>query len=585
MEIREDLGPARRRSAALFLTALVLFGLLHLRLAQLQLVGGAHWRRLAQNNQMRIVPMPCFRGRVYDRRGQVLADNRASWQLLLFPADARDLNRTLLFLARLGIASAAELHRRVDALGPGTSSPLVLDEDLTWGQVARIRAHQSDHPELSVVSGFRRFYPLGPLAAHVVGHLRMITRDELDRTPELGLNALVGAGGIEEQWNGWLAGRDGQRWVVVDAFGQQLGLVREEPPRAGQDVTVTLDAGLQQVAADALADHAGAVVALEASSGAVRVLYSAPTFDPNLFAGRLGRAEWDAIRNDPFHPLQNRCLQGGYPPGSTIKPFLALAGLSDGLVSPQWGVGCTGTVVLFGHPFRCWRRGGHGQVALQRGLEVSCDTYYYLLGQRLGIDRIARWLHAFGFGQPTGLGFSAESSGLVGTPEWSRRVRKQPWYAGDAVSVSIGQGPILATPMQLARAFAAIANRGTLIRPRVVGAPEATDRQPLGLASEHLDLVIRGLWDVVHGDEGTARTLAGLPAAGKTGTAQVARLQEGVSVEELPLRLRHHALFVGWAPEPAPELVVAVLVEHGGGGGSVAAPVAEKILAAALGSR
>lgn len=582
MEIREDLGPPRRRSAVLFLAVLVAFGLLHARLAQLQLLEGARWRSLAQNNQMRIVPMPCFRGRVYDRRGQVLADNHASWQLLLFPADARDLNRTLLFLARLGIASAAELHRRVDALGPGPTSPLLLDEDLTWNQVSRIRTHQSDHPELSVVSGFRRYYPLGPLAAHAVGHLRMISREELETAPELGLNALVGASGVEEQLNGWLAGRDGQRWVVVDAFGQQLGLVREEPARAGQDVTVTLDAGLQQVAADALGAHAGAVVALEPASGALRVLYSAPAFDPNLFAGRLGRAEWDALRSDPLHPLQNRCLQGGYPPGSTIKPFLALAGLSEDLISPQWGVNCTGTVVLFGHPFRCWRRGGHGGASLLRSLEVSCDTYYYLLGQRLGIDRIARWLHNFGFGQPSGLGFSAENPGLVGTPEWSRRVRKQPWYAGDAVSVSIGQGPVLATPIQLARGFAAIANRGTLIPPRVVGAADARDRRFLGLSAEHLELVIRGLWNVVHGGEGTARALAHLPAAGKTGTAQVARLQEGVRVEELPLHLRHHALFVGWAPEPNPDLVVAVLVEHGGGGGSVAAPVAAKVLAAAL---
>lgn len=585
MEIREDLGPLRRRAAVLFLAVFLAFGALHARLAQLQLVDGAEWRRLAENNRLRIVPQPYFRGRIYDRRGLLLADNQASWQLLFFPADARDLNRTALFLARLGIDTAANLHQRLPAASQGQFASVLLEEDLSWEQVARVRARQSDYPELSVVSGFRRYYPLGPLAAHVVGHLRMVSRDELDSNPGLGLNTMVGANGIEEQWNERLAGRDGERRVVVDAIGQQLGLVQEVPSRAGQDLTVTLDLGLQQLAADALGENAGAVVALEPSTGSVRIMYSSPSFDPNLFASRLGRTEWDALRTDPRHPLQNRCLQGAYPPGSTIKPFLALAGLSDGIITPGWSVYCTGSVLLYGHPFRCWRKGGHGGAALRRGLEVSCDTYYYLLGQRLGIERIARWLKRFGFGEPSALGFSAENRGLVGTPEWSRRVRKQPWYAGDAVSVSIGQGPILTNAMQLTRAFAAIANRGYLVAPRVVAGAEGPARLDLGLDPNHLGLVAGALWDVVHGSEGTARRLSGLPASGKTGTAQVARLQEGVNVEDLPLHLRHHAWFVGWAPRESPELVVAVLVEHGGGGGSVAAPVAEQILRAALETR
>ncbi len=583
MEIREDLGPQRLRAALLLLAVLLALGALHLRLAQLQLVDGATWHSLAENNRLRLVPLPCFRGRVYDCHGQVLADNQASWQLLLFPADARDLDRTILFLARLGVDRAAALHQRLVAPGSAQAASILLDEDLSWEQVARVRVHQSELPELTVVSGFRRTYPLGPLAAHAVGHLRMVSREELERTPNLGRSAMVGANGVEEQWNAALAGRDGERWVVVDAVGQQLGVVRETSSRAGRDLTVTLDAGLQQVAADALGSNAGAVVALEPSTGAVRVLYSAPSFDPNLFSARLGRREWEALRNDPGHPLQNRCLQGAYPPGSTIKPFLSLGALSEGVVTPEWGVSCSGSVTLYGHPFRCWRKGGHGGVALRRSLEVSCDTYYYLLGQRLGIDRIARWLGAFGFGQVSGLGFAAENPGLVGTPEWSLRVRRQPWYAGDAVSVSIGQGPILATTMQLARAFGAIANRAVLVTPRVVVGPEEPARRRLDIDPAHLDLVAAALWDVVHGGEGTARRLAGLPAAGKTGTAQVARLQEGVKVEDLPLHLRHHAWFVGYAPAAAPELVVAVLVEHGGGGGSVAAPVAERILRAALG--
>jgi penicillin-binding protein 2 len=323
------------------------------------------------------------------------------------------------------------------------------------------------------------------------------------------------------------------------------------------------------------------VVALDPNNGAVRVLYSSPSFDPEVFGGRLSRSDWEALQEDPDHPLQNRCLQGVYPPGSTIKPFLALAGLEEGLVIPDNRIYCNGSVVLHGHSFRCWRRGGHGFVDLERSLEESCDVYYYLLGQRLGIDTMAEWLHRFGFGQRTGLDNAFESEGLIGTPEWSRRVRKTSWYAGEAVSVSIGQGPVLATTLQLARAFAALARGGRLVTPHLV-APERYPAQDLDLDPEHLQIVTHALAQVVHGEGGTARRLAALPIAGKTGTAQVVRLQEGVKSSELAPKLRHHALFVGWAPLDDPDLVVAVIVEHGGDGGSAAAPVAGAVLEAHL---
>ncbi len=582
MEIREDLSPFRRRAAVLMVAVFVTLCAISLRLADLQLLDAAAWRQRAENNRLRRIPLASPRGRIYDRRGQLLADNLPTWELLLFPDESRSLDETVLFLARNGIVEAGALHQQIANRRLGRLAPLVVSDNLTWGQVARIRSHQSDHPELAVVSGFRRHYPHADLAAHVVGHLRMVTRSEVAADSTLDQNALVGATGIEALSNPFLSGRDGERYVVVSAAGRQLGVVRERPIAPGRDLGVTIDIQLQRVAAEALSPAAGTVVALEPHTGAVRVLYSAPSFDPNLFVGRLSKEAWDQLSADPKHPLQDRSIQGVYPPGSTIKPFLTVAGLAEGLIWPSWTMTCHGSVVLHGHRFRCWRRTGHGLVGVSRSLEVSCDSFYYQLGQRLGIEGMAVWLRRFGFEQPTGIGFATEGTGLVGTPEWSARVRGTPWYPGEAVSVSIGQGPVLVTALQLARSYAALANSGRLMALHVVEGEDLPPPIDLGLDPEQLALVLEGLRLVVHGNEGTARSLARLPVAGKTGTSQVVRLQEGVDSDDLPEHLRHHAWFVGWAPLEDPRLVVAVLVEHGGGGGAVAAPVAGAVLRAAL---
>lgn len=582
MQIREELAALRRRAGVLVVAAVVTLCLLGLRLVHLQIFQGVHWRALAENNRLRRVPLPAPRGRIFDRRGLVMADNLPTWDLLLFPDEARDLNRTALFLARAGIADASTLLERFSHRPGGQLAPLLAAEDLTWEQVATVRAHQSDHPELSILAGFRRVYPYADATAHALGYLRVVSPRELELNPELDRNALVGATGIEALANGTVSGRDGERFIVVSAVGRQLGVVREQMPTAGPDLASTLDVGLQSTAREALGEESGTIVALDPRTGAVRVLYSAPAFDPNLFVGRLSRDEWRNLVDDPEHPLQNRALQGVYPPGSTIKPFFALAGLGAGLIDPTWSVSCSGSVVLHNHRFRCWRRSGHGRVQLERSLEVSCDVYYYLLGQRLGIYGMADWLGRFGFGSATGLGIASESSGLIGTPEWSERVRGTPWYPGEAVSVSIGQGPLLTTTLQLARGFAVIANGGRLVTPHLVPTTDTPAPVDVGLDPSHVALVARGLERVVSGSEGTAWRLRDLPVAGKTGTAQVARLQEGVDNEDRARHLRHHAWFIGWAPVDEPELVVAVIVEHGGGGGSTAAPVAGRIFRAFL---
>lgn len=581
MEIREDLRPIRRRSIILLLSVFLAMGGLHARIAQLQILEGSHWREMAENNRLRRLPLEAVRGRIYDRRGNVLADNLPTWNLLLFPDEAKNLDETLLFVASLGIAGASTLHERVSNRGVDRLAPMVVGENLDWSQVARVRAHQSDHPELSVVAGFRRNYPFGSATAHVIGHLRLISEEELRASADLDPNTRVGATGVEALADGFLTGEPGERWVVVSAVGRQLGVVRETRATPGKDLAVTIDAELQQVAAAALGERAGAIVAIDPTNGAVRAMYSAPSFDPQLFSGPLSKSRWQELASDPRHPLQDRCLQGTYPPGSTIKPIFALAAVSEGLAAPEWEVWCSGSTVLYGHSFRCWQRGGHGWVDLERSLEASCDVYYYQLGQRLGIERMARWLQLFGFGAPTGTGLPSEASGLIGTPEWSRQVRGTPWYPGEAVSVSIGQGPVLATATQLARAYAALANGGSLVTPHVVE-DQSMRSVDLGLDPARLRRITRALTKVVHGEYGTARSLAPLPVAGKTGTAQVVRLSDGIDSDELAPHLRHHAWFVGWAPIDHPRIVVSVVVEHGGGGGAIAAPAARKVFAAAL---
>jgi penicillin-binding protein 2 len=581
--IRENLDRLQTRSQALLVASLVLLTLLGGSLIQFQILERDRWTRLAVNNRLRKLPVPSTRGRIFDRSGAVLADNVPSWRLLLFPDEVDTLDRTLLFLHRLGVGSVPDLRERERSRRLGTMAPLALAEDLTWDQVAQIRSRQIDFPELAVVEGFRRIYPHDATLAHVLGHLRYASQDDLDAHPEWSPDRLVGAIGIEALAEDRVAARDGERWVVASAAGKQLGVVKEVPGSPGADLGITIDLRLQRAAAAALGDQAGAVVVMDPETGAVRALYSSPSFDPNIFSAPLSRASWEALSSDPGRPLQNRSLQGTYPPGSTIKPVLVLAGLAEGVIDPGWSVYCTGGSTLYNTRFRCWNRGGHGRVGLERSLTVSCDVYYYQLGQKLGIDTMAAWFSRFGLGRRTGTGLLNESPGLVGTPEWKMRVRGQRWYAGESVSVSIGQGPVNTTVLQMARVYAALANGGRLVRPHLIPEVGVPDAEELGLDPEALERVVRGLTQVARPPEGTARSLAGLPVAGKTGTAQVVRLSDDED-DELSERFRHHAWFVGWGPLDEPRFVVAVLVEHGGGGGSVAAPVARKVFQAALNS-
>ncbi|HPC84227.1 MAG TPA: penicillin-binding protein 2 [Thermoanaerobaculaceae bacterium] len=581
--VRDDLRPLQRRVVAMMLFVGVAFLLLLGRLWVLQVLQTEKWRRAAENNRLRRIPLEAPRGTVTDVRGEILLDNRPSYQLLLFPEEMKDPAATEAFLIRIGIADAAEVRARVARARRTSHLPSIIADNLRWPQVAAVAAHQAEFSELQVHPATRRFLPEGPSVAHLVGQLGEVSPEQLAANPALRPGQLVGRSGLERAYQDVLGGTPGNLVVVVDALGKQVSSLDEEPPVLGHPLQVTIDLQLQREAAAAMAGQVGAVVALDPRDGAVRVLLSQPAFDPDLFAGHLEPARWRELNEDPLKPLHNRALQALYPPGSTIKPIYAAGALHSGERTPADGASCSGAVTIFGHPYRCWLKGGHGGVNLYSAIEASCDTYFYRLAQDVGIEKLAAWATLFGLGEATGIELAGESSGLVPSDAWSRRVRGHPWYGGETISVGIGQGPILATPMQLAVAYAALVNGGYRVTPHLA-ARSSKPPKPLGLQPETLAAVRRGMELVVHGERGTARRWSRLPAsfAGKTGTSQVVRKVEGVKWYELPWEQRHHALFVGYAPPEAPTLVVAVVVEHGGDAAAVAAPIAARIFQRAL---
>lgn len=583
--VRDDLRPVQRRAAILLGLFAVVFLALLGRLWVLQVIQGHQWQKLAESNRLRRLPMEAPRGEITDVHGEPIVSNRPAFQLLLFPEEMVDREESIRFLVGLGIADEATVRERVARAMRASHLPSVIADNLSWAQMAAVAAHRLEYRELELHQTTRRSFPLGQAAAHLVGQLGEVGPEQLSREDNLKLGQLVGRSGLEKAYQHVLGGTMGNLVVMVDALGRQVSKLSEEKPLPGKPLRTTIDTAIQRAAFEAMTGQVGAVVALDPRTGAVRALVSQPAFDPERFAGFLEPSYWRQLIADPLHPLTNRAVQALYPPGSTIKPLFAAGALGDGSRAPGDAVFCTGQVQIYGHPYRCWRAGGHGRVDVEDAIEMSCDSYFYYLARDVGLERLTSWVRIFGLGRPTGIDLPGEASGLVPSDEWSRRVRGQKWFAGETISVGIGQGPILATPVQLAVAYAALVNGGFLVRPHLVPAAAQPPR-PIGLPAAALARVRAGMVHVVHGERGTARRLAAQAPtllAGKTGTTQVVRKREGVRWQDLPWEQRHHALFVGYAPADQPEIVVAVVVEHGGEGGSVAAPIAGKVLQAALG--
>jgi penicillin-binding protein 2 len=587
-------------SALLVLAAL---GGVVARLVHLQVDEHDHYSVLSKDNRVKIQPIPPTRGLIYDAHGLLVADNHPSFSLEITIEKVESLESTIDALAQI-LPIDEKDRARFDRLKRQRvrfqGIPIRLN--LTEEEVARFSLDSYRFPGVDVTAELIRTYPVGDLTAHVLGYVARINQEEMSRidNSDYAGTHFIGKSGVEKAHEALLHGRVGYQQVEVNARGRVLRTLEAKPPVAGSDLVLYLDMGLQRAATVALGENRGAVVAIDPRTGGVLAMVSKPSFDPNPFVQGIGQKEYRALLFSPDKPLYNRAVRGQYPPGSTVKPFVGFAGLSAGVIDAHKTKYCPGFYRLPGqsHKYRCWRRGGHGTVNLEQALIQSCDVYFYDLAHDLGIERLRSFLGAFGFGARTGIDVSGELGGLVPTPEWKTQVRKQQWYPGETLIIGIGQGAFLATPLQLAAATATMANRGHFIVPRVARASRlpgerretelpAVSRPVDAGSAGHWDQVIRAMTQVVESPRGTAKGIrsASYHIAGKTGTAQVFTVgqNESYNASRVSSLMRDHALFVAFAPVEDPRIAVAVIVENGGHGGSVAAPVARRVIDAYLG--
>jgi penicillin-binding protein 2 len=551
-----------------------------------QLVQGDYYRELAENNRLRKLPLKAPRGLIYDRHGRLLVENIPSYNLMIDRSHSANPERSLAFAASVLGRPAEELEAILKSYaGVPDFKPVLLAENLSLSQVARLGVEGLEYPEFDVEVQHLRLYRHREQTAHILGYLGEATQAEVERSGGLYQPGdLVGKKGIEQTYDRILRGVDGERSVVVDSRGKLLDEYGQRPAQAGKNLTLSIDLDLQQEAARWLEgpEKVGAIVAMDPRNGEILALVSSPSFDPNLFARRLQQNDWKALIEDPNHPLQNRAIQNTYSPGSTFKIIMATAGLTEHVVDDHTSAFCTGGAVYYGRLFRCWRKGGHGTVAVHQALKLSCDVYFYMVGQHLGIERIARYARLFGLGSPTGVDIEGEKRGLVPDPAWSEKTRKMPWYPGETISVAIGQGPVLITPLQMASMTSIVANGGWRLRPHLIKGEDVGEREHMALDPDALKAAREGMWAVVNEPGGTAYGSARVPGAeiaGKTGTVQVIAQAARTKAEALPFKWRDHAWFTSFAPLDHPQIVVTIFAEHGGSGSHVAAPIAQALYA------
>ena len=592
---REEKLPAVRLAVVQYIIAAVL-AILVFGLWRLQVIGGQNYHALAEANRIRKVPILAPRGKIVDRDGNLIVDNYPSVSCFLVREQDHDVNADLPLIAR-------GLHMTVDQIdgilkkyrAAPSYQPLPLKQDITPDEVEFIEAHKDELPELDTIQEQRRLYPKDGFAAHLVGYVGEVSEEMLDNDTRFALyepGDVVGMSGVEATYDGILRGTDGSQDVAVDSHGREVGRLGIEPAKPGQQLRLTIDLDIQRAAENAIGDRNGAVVAMDPHTGEILAMVSRPVFDPNQFSVRISRDEWSKLITDPAHPLMNKAIQAQLAPGSTFKIIMSLAGLQEG-VAQNYKVNCAGGATLFGHFYACDKR--HGEVDVEHAIPWSCDTYFYNLAVRLGIDTIAKYAHSAGIGVKTGVDLPNEATGIMPSTVWKMKTFHEKWYAGEAVSVGIGQGAVTVTPIQLARALSGIASGGVFKRPHIVfpgelqpdmrqtvldafpGSGDAT----IPLTPENWEIITDGMYNAVNGPGGTAYAshLESIDFAGKTGTAEVVNHSAGVkslgSGNE-----RANAWFVGIAPRRNPDIVVAVLSEHGGWGAEAAAPIAARVIEA-----
>ncbi len=592
------------RSIVLLIFAGMLVLVVFSRLFYLQVVSHEHYTTLSEDNRVKLQPIPPNRGLIFDRNGIILAENLPSYRLEITPEQIDDMGATLDALAK--IIDIREVDRarfsKLLARKPAFEAiPLLFN--LSDADVARFSVNRHRFPGVDITAGLARHYPQGELAVHALGYVGRIDEQALKTLDPSNYRGTtyVGKIGIEKTYEDLLHGKVGLQQVETTAQGRVLRVLERSPPVSGRNLFLTLDTRVQRATVAAFGDFAGSAVALDPDNGDIIAFVSLPTYDPNPFVNGIEFKAYEALQQNDREPLFNRALRGQYPPGSTIKPFIGLAGLEQGITGGHSKNYCPGYYTLPGNTrkYRDWKRTGHGTVNLRNSIVQSCDVYFYDLALSLGIDNMNSYLRNFGFGRATGLDIVGELSGLLPSREWKRRRHDQAWFPGETIITGIGQGFFLTTPVQLAVATAALANGGRMLAPNIVYAEQAANtetltphlprpRETISISEQsHWDLVIGSMIDVVHGARGTARAIgkdSPYRIAGKTGTAQVFGLkeEEKYDADAIEEKLRDHALFIAFAPADVPRIAVAVIVENGGSGGAVAAPIARKILDAFL---
>ncbi len=583
--------------AASAVTLLLLLLLLHL--AELQITEHSHYTTLSRDNRFKLEPLPPTRGLIYDRNGVILAENLPTHSLEITPEQVENLDQTLSGLGEILEIRESDQQRFQKLLKQRRRfESIPIRTRLNEGEVARFSVNQHRFPGVSLRADPLRHYPVTEEIVHVLGYVGRINKEEvqtLDATDYSGTN-YIGKTGVEKFYEEVLHGNVGYQQVEINVVGRPIRVLESTPPVAGENLHLSIDMTLQKLAYDALGENTGAIVAIDPRNGSILLMVSKPGFDPNPFVEGISAKDYKTLQESEDKPLFNRVLRGRYPPGSTVKPFIGLAGLETGVVDPSSKTFCRGYYQLPGvdHKYRDWLRSGHGEMNLEQAIVQSCDVYYYDLAKKLGIDRIHTYLSQFGFGIKSGIDISGDLTGLLPSQEWKKKSRKAPWYIGETLIVGIGQGYFLSTPLELASATATLAARGLRYPPRVVHAtsqrgasgPDHLIQAPgtplAGLKKYNIDHIIHAMAGVVEDKRGTARRILNdqYRIAGKTGTAQVFSVaqDEKYEVEKLEKKMQDHALFIAFAPVEEPRIAVAVVVENGGSGSAVAAPIARQIM-------
>lgn len=571
------------------------------RMYYLQVIEADRYRTLADENRINLRLLAPRRGRIVDRFGVPVADNQQNYRVLLISENTRDIEYTLDVLAQIISISPAERRRTIRGIKRNRSFvPVTIRENLGWQEVSRIEVNAPDLPGIFIDVGQSRSYSYGADTAHVLGYVAAVSAKELTGDPLLELPGFrIGKAGIEKVHDKVLRGSSGSSQVEVNAFGRVIRELSRNEGQPGAEVAVTLDLGLQRIISKRLEGKSASVVVIDVRTGDILSMVSTPGYDPNAFNRGLKTSEWKSLISNPMSPLINKSIAGRYPPGSTFKMVVLLAALEKGVITPSTKFFCSGYIELGGSKFHCWKKHGHGKVDAKMAITQSCDVYFYEIAKRTGIDRISAMANRLGLGVKTGIDLPGEKSGLTPTKKWKRGALDQPWHQGETLHAGIGQGYVLATPLQLAVMTAHIANGGIAITPRLTKfvnkqVPDKKNdpallQKSLGINKAHMKLVQESMSEVVNNRVmGTAKRSRikelGMEMAGKTGTAQVRRIskveRDGgvIKNKDLPWKERDHALFVGFAPVDDPRYAIAVVVEHGGGGSSVAAPIAHDIL-------